>query len=572
MSVFERHTLDNKVFKEPVFPANTIKVTKTGEPQKPRADMILNLLNKSNADVKRLWNSECGSKKEAKEITDDDIRFCATHLAGKLKNNQVFAWLWHKGISMYNNMKLNGHLPLERNDGPTVLGGVSNLQLAFDAETNGGALTDAALRLGKTTKQLETDHANVALLQSTDPQYAQLLVNLQTKVTSGATAAEICESIIEFADTFDEGGATGDEALTDTALVLRIEKANPDQLQRIRMMISDDYNKEGITKAVYTRYLDLIRQRASDLSSDPTAVPRARGGGAAMMNIVDSELANLVGESNALSGAPPPTRIIPDDTGLPDNHGTGGAPLSLEQRRLQAVGAALPGGSLLVTSPIVDLTGASPLTPPYAQSFTPEVQISPEDMSDKIADVFDKVGKDVFDKVGNHSPRLIGKLLPLCRYDVDNTVKAVSIACKLDDALLALPTITDLLNCDNFREMNGVVVQEAIDALVEGKKTIKLTRKTSDGVAGKDLSQVLKSCESAALGLNTLTDHASSCLCFADNIDEAIRMYEPTVLTNSCDYRHMLLAVRATANLPVEITPRETGLLAKLCKYIPAPP
>ena len=67
VSVFERHTLDNKVFNKPVFSANTIKVTKTGEPQKPRADMILNLLNKSNADVKRLWNSECGSKKEAKE-------------------------------------------------------------------------------------------------------------------------------------------------------------------------------------------------------------------------------------------------------------------------------------------------------------------------------------------------------------------------------------------------------------------------------------------------------------------------------------------------------------------------
>ena len=44
VSVFERHTLDNKVFNKPVFSANTIKEVKTGEPQKPRADIILNAL------------------------------------------------------------------------------------------------------------------------------------------------------------------------------------------------------------------------------------------------------------------------------------------------------------------------------------------------------------------------------------------------------------------------------------------------------------------------------------------------------------------------------------------------
>ncbi len=93
VSTYVTHTLNNKEFNEPVFPANTIKVTRTGEPQKPRADMILNLLNKSNPDVKRLWTRECGVKKEAKEITDDDYRFCATRLAEKLKNNQVFAFL-----------------------------------------------------------------------------------------------------------------------------------------------------------------------------------------------------------------------------------------------------------------------------------------------------------------------------------------------------------------------------------------------------------------------------------------------------------------------------------------------
>ena len=42
-----------------------------------------------------------------------------------------------------------------------------------------------------------------------------------------------------------------------------------------------EYKNEVITEAVRTRYLELIRQRASDLSLDPTAVPRARGGGAA---------------------------------------------------------------------------------------------------------------------------------------------------------------------------------------------------------------------------------------------------------------------------------------------------
>ena len=68
MSVFERHTLDNKVFNKPVFSANTIKEVKTGEPQKPRADVILNVLTKSNSDVKSLWTRECVAKKIRKKL------------------------------------------------------------------------------------------------------------------------------------------------------------------------------------------------------------------------------------------------------------------------------------------------------------------------------------------------------------------------------------------------------------------------------------------------------------------------------------------------------------------------
>jgi predicted Mrr-cat superfamily restriction endonuclease len=70
-----------------------MKVTKTGEPQNPRADMILNLLTKSHPDVKRLWTSECGAKKDAKEITDDNLDYFLRD--AKLKSNKVFACLWH---------------------------------------------------------------------------------------------------------------------------------------------------------------------------------------------------------------------------------------------------------------------------------------------------------------------------------------------------------------------------------------------------------------------------------------------------------------------------------------------
>ena len=45
---------------------------KTGETQKPRADVILNVLTKSNSDVKSLWTRECVAKKDPKEVTDDD--------------------------------------------------------------------------------------------------------------------------------------------------------------------------------------------------------------------------------------------------------------------------------------------------------------------------------------------------------------------------------------------------------------------------------------------------------------------------------------------------------------------
>jgi hypothetical protein len=51
------------------------------------------------------------------------------HLADnpKLKNNKVFACLWHKGISVYNTMALGGHLHLERSVGPTFIGIVACL-------------------------------------------------------------------------------------------------------------------------------------------------------------------------------------------------------------------------------------------------------------------------------------------------------------------------------------------------------------------------------------------------------------------------------------------------------------
>ena len=34
--------------------------------------MILNVLTKSNSDVKSLWTRECVAKKDPKEVTDDD--------------------------------------------------------------------------------------------------------------------------------------------------------------------------------------------------------------------------------------------------------------------------------------------------------------------------------------------------------------------------------------------------------------------------------------------------------------------------------------------------------------------